>query len=241
VIDAALMEVFRAELDSHAETLTAELLALEKGTGGRTESMMRAAHSIKGAARIVGIEPIVRLSHLMEDYFVAVQEGRIKPSRAAVDAMLRGVDLFHRTSAMTADPSADWAAALDDDVNAVVAQIERHAGAEPAGPEAFDGFTIETDGASVRVQMTGDLVGSRCEVLRQQLARKRNDGVREATVDAAKVAQIDAWGLMLLKRLDGARELSPPLVARLEHTSRDVSLLLKACGLDRLQTNAGSN
>ena len=36
---------------------------------------MRAAHSLKGAARIVGLTVGVRVAHAMEDCFVAAQQG----------------------------------------------------------------------------------------------------------------------------------------------------------------------
>jgi two-component system sensor histidine kinase and response regulator WspE len=241
LIDAALFEVFRAELDSHAETLTAELLALEKGAGGRIEPMMRAAHSIKGAARIVGIEPIVRLSHVMEDYFVAVQEGRIQPSRAAIDAMLRGVDLFQRASALTNEPPADWAAELGADVEAVLGQIERHAGGEEEPEESSDPFSLVREGAVVRVALKGDLVGECSELLRQRLVQQQAAGAKEAVLNVAAVADVDAAGLVLLQRLYQARAASPPLSARIEQPSKDFVLLLQACGLEPLLSPSSSN
>ena len=39
---------------------------------------MRAAHSLKGAARMVGLDVGVRVAHAIEDCFVAAQEGRLK-------------------------------------------------------------------------------------------------------------------------------------------------------------------
>jgi two-component system sensor histidine kinase and response regulator WspE len=38
---------------------------------------MRAAHSLKGAARIVGMDAGVSVAHVMEDCLVAAQEGRL--------------------------------------------------------------------------------------------------------------------------------------------------------------------
>ncbi|MFO0822155.1 MAG: Hpt domain-containing protein [Gemmataceae bacterium] len=52
--------------------------------------MMRGAHSIKGACRIVGIELGVRLSHVMEDALVAAQNGHIRLTPADIDTLLRG-------------------------------------------------------------------------------------------------------------------------------------------------------
>ncbi|MHC5538508.1 Hpt domain-containing protein, partial [Singulisphaera rosea] len=53
--DDTLIEMFRAEVETHAETLSSALLALERNPGdtSRIDEMMRAAHSIKGASRVV--------------------------------------------------------------------------------------------------------------------------------------------------------------------------------------------
>ena len=56
-----LISSFRAELAEHIQTMTDGLLALEQGTlasEGRQSTLdeiFRAAHSLKGAARAVGI------------------------------------------------------------------------------------------------------------------------------------------------------------------------------------------
>ena len=54
----SLMELFRMEAESHTATLSAGLVSLE-GTAAAPEvidPLMRAAHSLKGAARIVGLD-----------------------------------------------------------------------------------------------------------------------------------------------------------------------------------------
>lgn len=50
--DASLIDLFRAEVETHAEVLSTALLELERAPGdpSRINEMMRAAHSIKGAA-----------------------------------------------------------------------------------------------------------------------------------------------------------------------------------------------
>src|SRR5512136_1847206 len=97
-VDPALLELFQAEMDTHIPVLSQGLLELEKGRGGEQEiaGMMRAAHSIKGAARIVGIEAAVRLAHAMEDCFTAAKEARIRLTSEAVDVLLQGVDALQR-------------------------------------------------------------------------------------------------------------------------------------------------
>ena len=68
------------------------------------ESLMRAAHSLKGAARIVNLTVVVQISHALEDCFVAVQQGALVFRGEHVDLLLQGVDWL--TKACVHDESA---------------------------------------------------------------------------------------------------------------------------------------
>lgn len=94
--DMSLFELFRSELETHTGSLTDGLLKLERDSNNVSliEPLMRAAHSIKGAARIVNINPIVQLAHGMEECFVAVQNNKIKFSHEQIDALLTQVDIL---------------------------------------------------------------------------------------------------------------------------------------------------
>jgi two-component system sensor histidine kinase and response regulator WspE len=109
LVDPVLLELFREEARSHAAALGAGLLELEREPNNpqRVEPLMRAAHSLKGAARIVGLDPAVQLAHAMEDTFVAAQAGRIQINPGDIDVFLRCADLLGELGA--ADP-AIWAA-----------------------------------------------------------------------------------------------------------------------------------
>ena len=94
----SMMELFRMEAESHTATLSAGLVALE-GTvvlPEVIEPLMRAAHSLKGAARIIGLDAAVQIAHAMEDCFVAVQKGKLILQPEHVDILLRGVDVLIR-------------------------------------------------------------------------------------------------------------------------------------------------
>ena len=71
----SMMDLFRMEAESQTQVLTDGLLEMERGGNdpATVEAMMRAAHSIKGAAAIVGLDLMVQLAHAMEDAFVAAQ------------------------------------------------------------------------------------------------------------------------------------------------------------------------
>src|SRR5262249_35818607 len=95
-----LLDLFRAELETHLPSLSEGLLALEKEPAQpkRLEALMRASHSIKGAAKIVSVDAAVRVAHAMEDCLLGAQHGRVHLGSDAVDVLLRGVDALNRVA-----------------------------------------------------------------------------------------------------------------------------------------------
>ncbi len=96
--EMSMLDLFRAEAEGQSLALSTGLLALERDpvAANHLEACMRAAHSLKGAARIVGIPAGVDIAHVMEDCFVGAQRGTIKLRRHHIDQLLRGVDLLTR-------------------------------------------------------------------------------------------------------------------------------------------------
>jgi two-component system sensor histidine kinase and response regulator WspE len=94
--DSAMLGIFRTELQTHTDSITDGLLSLERGGASPSaiEPLMRAAHSIKGASRIVGLKPLVELAHSMEDCFVAAQKGSLALTPEHIDALLEALDLL---------------------------------------------------------------------------------------------------------------------------------------------------
>ncbi len=103
--DFSMLELFRLEVDNQAAVLNDGLLALEQDAHSekQLEALMRAAHSIKGAARMVDIEAGVKLAHAMEDCFVAAQRGELQLQPHQIDLLLTGVDQLIAISTQQAD------------------------------------------------------------------------------------------------------------------------------------------
>ncbi|MDD4241464.1 MAG: Hpt domain-containing protein, partial [Smithellaceae bacterium] len=94
-IDPLMLDLFRVELENHTRTLEAGLVTAERDqTPEQIEPLMRAAHSIKGAARIVGLSDAVTLAHAMEDVLSAAQHGKRTLTSDAVDLLLKSNDFF---------------------------------------------------------------------------------------------------------------------------------------------------
>ncbi|MDZ4327150.1 MAG: hybrid sensor histidine kinase/response regulator [Pseudomonas sp.] len=105
--DASLLELFSLEAEAQTQVLSAGLLALERDPtqAVHLESCMRAAHSLKGAARIVGVDAGVSVAHVMEDCLVSAQEGRLYLRPEHIDALLQGTDLLMRIATPNNGPT----------------------------------------------------------------------------------------------------------------------------------------
>jgi two-component system sensor histidine kinase and response regulator WspE len=125
--DASLFELFTLEAEAQTQVLSAGLLALERNPtqADQLEACMRAAHSLKGAARIVGVNAGVSVSHVMEDCLVSAQDGRLHLLPEHIDALLMGTDLLMRI----ATPGASVPQA---DVDGYVALMNNMVSADPA-------------------------------------------------------------------------------------------------------------
>ncbi len=108
VSNLSLLDLFNMEVKAQVVVLNDRLLALETKPDPQPElaALMRAAHCIKGAARIVQIDPVVNLAHVMEDCFVAAQEGKVTLTADRIDVLLQGVDMLLRIAeTVTANPN----------------------------------------------------------------------------------------------------------------------------------------
>ncbi len=138
-LDLGLLDLYRTEAETQLATFVQGLVELEADLANskNIEPLMRAAHSLKGAARIIGLDSVVKLAHAMEDAFVSAQNGKLVLTSAAIDVFLRSADWLAQFSKLPPEqlsaPPPDQRAVLEAcyaDVQAVLA------GQPPAPPAA---------------------------------------------------------------------------------------------------------
>ena len=170
----SMLDLFREEAETQALVLTSGLLALERDhdLADQLEACMRAAHSLKGAARIVGLTVGVRVAHAMEDCFVAAQEGRLTLRQKQIDPLLRATDLLARIAHTLEAEIGQWDNEKKGDVDACLASLASVLANEEAeapgdqGPAAasadpvrlLDGAAAEETSATARDRRSSDRV-----------------------------------------------------------------------------------
>ncbi|PTR14781.1 CheA signal transduction histidine kinase [Nitrosospira sp. Nsp2] len=99
-----LLITFRVEADAHLQTMSSGLLVLEKTPLAEqfalVETIFRAAHSLKGAARTVNHTDIEAVCRSLENAFSAMKAKRLVISPELIDLLLQGTDTVERLLAI---------------------------------------------------------------------------------------------------------------------------------------------
>ncbi|MBN2290834.1 MAG: Hpt domain-containing protein, partial [Pirellulales bacterium] len=124
--DVSLLELFREEVRNNVQSLNDGLIALETDGSdpAAIEPLMRAAHSIKGAARVVGVDSAVELAHLMEECLVRAQNGKISLIADSIDVLLQGADLLAGIGESVGPVLSNWLQGHNADLTEMKYQLK---------------------------------------------------------------------------------------------------------------------
>ncbi|MFC1745112.1 response regulator [Candidatus Riflebacteria bacterium] len=105
-----MLDLFRVEVETHTGTLSEAMLELEENprAADQLEAAMRAAHSIKGAARVVNVHMAVKIAHAIEDVFVAAQSGKVSLIPGDFDVLLKGLDTLSNLGKVSEADLTHW-------------------------------------------------------------------------------------------------------------------------------------
>jgi two-component system chemotaxis sensor kinase CheA len=89
-----LRAAFRQEAEEHVEAMASGLIALESGGGEaeELEKVYRAAHSLKGAARAVGLTAVETLCQALEAVYRVWRQGKLVVAPDSFDLLHQGLD-----------------------------------------------------------------------------------------------------------------------------------------------------
>jgi two-component system sensor histidine kinase and response regulator WspE len=226
----SMLELFRLEAESQTAVLSAGVLAIEEleRSPQTVESMMRAAHSLKGAARIVGLDPAVRVAHSLEDVFVAAGKGTFRVQPRHADRLLGGVDFLSSISKAddALEPTSDWAARAEQLVAELATML--------AEQEAPVTTAAELPAAEVVAPMPSDTLQTATPAMPQTASQPLPSAAVPAPPprggeQADRVVRVSADSLTRLVGLAGeslveTRQLRPFVDALLQLRASDVDL-----------------
>jgi len=88
-IDPEMLEIFGLEAEEHLRTISASLVVLDRTPGDRPtlKDIRRSAHTLKGAAAVVGFQSVTKLAHRMEDLLDALYDNE-QPATPALTSLL---------------------------------------------------------------------------------------------------------------------------------------------------------
>lgn len=131
--DPELREIFAAEAEEYLHRLEAGLLRLDAGERDPelVDDVFRQAHSLKGAARMLGVRSVEGVTHELEGRLAPVRRGRRALSRPEASLMLGSLDALRR---LVREAVAGEAAGVD--VEALIAALASGGGEEepPTAP-----------------------------------------------------------------------------------------------------------
>lgn len=192
--DPELVATFRAEVEERLASLSSGLLSLESHPRARDQvaALFRDAHTVKGSAKMLGLDAVVGVAHVMEDLLGDLRDGRLKVRRDLIDLLLTSCDGIGRGMPGAEQPvTAEDLVPLVDALNAarrgddpVAVPALPLPEAEPAAEEDVPAPVSREAGDSVRIaaHKVYDLI----------------DVVGEAALGARRVEQVSNVLLELL-------------------------------------------
>ncbi|MFZ9668869.1 MAG: hybrid sensor histidine kinase/response regulator [Solirubrobacterales bacterium] len=132
-----LLSLFAGEARDEIDTISSGLVSLESGgddaiSSGRFDEMMRAAHSLKGGARAVELEPVDRIAHALENLIKGAANGGGFGGET-VDLAYRAIDAIEGlVAAATGGPPTEV------NVSALCDELDQAAGGDGGAPVTTD-------------------------------------------------------------------------------------------------------
>ena len=204
-IDPGLLSLFLEEAREHTSSLSHGLVELEQSaaTAQTIEPLMRAAHSLKGAARVVGLDYCVEVAHQSEEILVRAQHGNLPLQQQCIDTLLAATDyLAGAAESLLTDPVA-WQQANEPKRIEILSQLLAILSGEPQAELSRQSTLISTT----------DLSSDSAEHATPAVATPKPDMLK-VNDDSGSVVRVSAKSLSRLMNLAGeslveARWLQP--------------------------------
>jgi chemotaxis protein histidine kinase CheA/CheY-like chemotaxis protein len=220
--DPEVIATFRAEVEERLAALVDGLLRLESGTMSRDllAELFRNAHTVKGSARMLGMDAVVEQAHRAEDTLAALRDGRRGVSRQTVDELLGACDGISRLLAT-------------EQGQATTPVASTTARAETAGPVRPASTEREAEQRPESVRVAAAKVRELLDVVGEVELDARRIEHASSTLGVAVTEQARALRRVQQAVVDGGVPLSGPGQAALDQLAGTTDSLLTGAGAMR--------
>lgn len=222
--DIDLLNIFWDEATEYLETLNNTLLQIEmispendpETYQATVKEMNRVAHSLKGAARAVGINVIETVSHYMEEVFGAAMESKLDLTPDVADTLYDGLDLI-QTVADGLEVNETTLATVLEHMERIVAATSDAAHAPPRTATSTNSHRV-VEVASVPIESTA---------LERALPETEKEDTQELPVveDAVPARPAQDTGTVVIRQ---AEESVRVTVSKLDRLMAEVTELFVA-------------
>ena len=195
--DPELVATFRAEVEERLASLSSGLLSLESHPRARDQvsALFRDAHTVKGSAKMLGLDSVVGVAHVMEDLLGDLRDGRLKVRRDLIDLLLVACDGIGRGMPGASEPVPDEALTpIVDALNAA------RGGADPVAVPVLPAAATEADDDDADDDVAAPRAHDASDSVRVAASKVYDliDVVGEANLSARRVEQVATTLLDLL-------------------------------------------
>ena len=212
-------QFFLEEAPELLQTIEEEIFAINEGEVAiqdralRVNSLMRAAHTLKGGAANVGLETIKTVAHSMEDVFKALYNPELEIDNETKRLIYESFECLREPlTAEFSQVSIDRDAILDR-AAAVFAQLQEIFGDYLTDQDAFP--TSEELGLDVVESFFEAVIPERLQELAVAIASKNNSNIAETLRTQAEIF----LGLAESLALPGFGEIAQTIIAALDNNS----------------------
>ncbi|NMG45018.1 response regulator [Aromatoleum toluvorans] len=217
IADEHLQDLFRQESGDYLQRLDDGLLRLERDAGedAAVEALFRDAHSLKGAAHMLGLHAVELLAHSLEDMLNAARRDVEARGREHVEEMLRQLgDIRAAVDEALAGP----AATPGPHAAAAAPASPRPAAPSSSAPPALDAVRVDARRLDTLLNASGELatgcarlvrrladvdaIVERCEELRRGLANGPAAAAPGALALLERLAPVEAMLARLRTAMD---------------------------------------
>jgi two-component system chemotaxis sensor kinase CheA len=186
-------QIFFTECHELLTDMEERLLKLDVGTQDKEQlnAIFRCAHSIKGGAGAFGLDAIMRFTHILEALLDEMREGHLMPTREAIDALLKSVDIVNQMLAAAEDGRevvADFGAGVAATLQSLTTGTPHMAAALPIVQSAAPVSSERTYNVNFAPHPTLLATGNEPFLILRELSRLAHADI---SVDTSDVPELD--------------------------------------------------